>query len=140
MKTLQTLRRRNPLPEPVRSGWMVCPGGVLELGTQPADETSFFFMGSFVTESDQTFEEFFVGQIVRPAVGVKHRRVEFLLDLLQHTDEPFFVDLAFFGRDNVAVSLALIEGTMNLSLEQMREILNALCDWPAPRSIELPPR
>ena len=69
-------------------GWFAT-GGVLKRGTQPADETSFLFLGPFVIESDQMFEDLFIGQIVRPAVGVKHRRVELVVDLLQHTAVPF---------------------------------------------------
>ena len=49
-------------------------------------------------EGDEAFEDLFVGRIVVPAVGVEHGGVEFVVQLLEHGDEAFFVDELFLGR------------------------------------------
>jgi hypothetical protein len=45
-------------------------GGVLEVGAEPADEAAAFFCGALVVEGDEAGEDFFVGEIGGPAVGV----------------------------------------------------------------------
>jgi hypothetical protein len=48
----------------------VLAGGVLEVGAEPADDAAAFFFGALVVEGDETGQDFFVGEIGGPAVGV----------------------------------------------------------------------
>ncbi len=42
-------------------------GWVLEFGTQPADQAAAFFFGALVVQVDQSLQDLFVVQIMRPA-------------------------------------------------------------------------
>ena len=49
--------------------------GGLVLGAEPTDEAVAFFFGAFGVEGDEVFEDLFVGDVVRPAVGVEDSAV-----------------------------------------------------------------
>lgn len=84
-------------------------GGILILGTQPADESALFLGGALVVEGDEAGEEFlfegFVprggGEIV-PAIGGEHGGVDLVVDLAEEGDEAVVVDLLFLGVQDCA--------------------------------------
>ena len=51
---------------------------------------------ALVVEGDESAEDFFVGEIGRPAVGVGDGGVEIVVDLFEDGDEALLVDRLFF--------------------------------------------
>lgn len=71
-------------------------GGVLEFGAEPADQAALFFGRSFGVEGDQPFQNLFIGERDRPAVGVEHGGVEFVVKLFENRDQPLLVNRLLF--------------------------------------------
>ena len=78
-------------------GGLFLAAGVLEVGAEPADDAAAFFFGALVVEGDESAEDFFVGEIGGPAVGVGDGGVEIVVDLFEDGDEALLVDFLFFG-------------------------------------------
>ena len=77
-------------------------GTVLKIGPQLADQPACFFRRSFGVECDQPFQNLFVGQRDGPAVGVKHGRVEFVVNLFEDRHQPLFVNRLLFVGERLA--------------------------------------
>ncbi len=77
-------------------------GGVLEIGAEPADEAAAFFFGPLVVEGDEAGEDFFVGEVDGPAVGVGNGGVEVLVNLAEDGDESLLVNRLFFCGERLA--------------------------------------
>jgi hypothetical protein len=54
--------------------------GVLELGSEVADDAAAFFFGPFVVKGDEPFEDFFVGEVDRPAIGFDSLKDVYIAD------------------------------------------------------------
>ncbi|TXT39357.1 MAG: hypothetical protein FD138_107, partial [Planctomycetota bacterium] len=71
-------------------------GGVLEFGAEPADQAALFFGGSFGVEGDQPFQNFFIRECDRPAVGIEHGGIQFVVKLFENRDQPLLVNRLLF--------------------------------------------
>ena len=72
-------------------------GGVLEFVAEPADQAALFFLGPLGVERDQAAEDFFVGEVMGPAIGVGDGGVEVVVDLPQHRHQPLLVNVLHVG-------------------------------------------
>ena len=70
--------------------------GVLIFGSQPADQAVAFFFGALGVEVDEVFEDLFVGDGVRPAVGVEDGGVELVVDVFEDANKGAIVVVAVF--------------------------------------------
>ena len=73
-------------------GGLFCAGGVLEIGAEVADDAAAFFFGPLVVEGDESFQDFFVGEVDGPAIGIGDGGVEVVVDLAEDGDEALLVD------------------------------------------------
>ena len=75
---------------------MLSPGRILELGAEPADDSAAFFFGPLVVKGNEFFQDFFVGEVGWPAIGLSDGGVEVVVDLAEDGDKALLVDLLFF--------------------------------------------
>lgn len=81
---------------------------VLEFGAEPADRAAAFFFGPLVVEGDEASEDFFVGEVDGPAVGIGHGGVEVVVNLAEDGDEALLVNRLFFCGERVAGAADII--------------------------------
>ena len=78
---------------PCSSTTIFLAGRRLILGPQPADEAFGLLGPALLVELDQAGKDLLVGEIPRPAVGVEHRSVDLLVQMLDDRDEPALMDV-----------------------------------------------
>ena len=77
---------------------------VLEFRTQPADLAARFLRRPFVVKRQQAFEDLLVGKVVRPAIGIEGRRIDRVMQLLDHPDEAAIEHIALGLRQRAAAA------------------------------------
>ncbi len=83
-------------------GGLFLAGGVLEVGSEPADYAAAFFVGALVIKGDKAGKDFFVGEVGGPAVGIGDGGVEVVVNLAEDGDEALLVNRLFFGVERLA--------------------------------------
>jgi hypothetical protein len=78
--------RTLPWPLPKREGDVVLAAGVLEIGAEPADRAAAFIFCAIVVEGDEASEDFFVGEVDGPAVGIGNGGMEVVVNLAEDGD------------------------------------------------------
>ena len=84
-----------------RDSGLLLAAGVLETRAKPADDAASFLLGPLVVESHEAGEDFFICEVVRPAVGVGHRNVETVVYLSEYGNESLFMYLLFVPGERV---------------------------------------
>ena len=100
-------------------GGLFGAAGVLEFGAEPADDAAAFFVGPLVVEGDEPGEDFFVGEVGGPAVGVGDGGVEVVVDLAEDGDEALLVDVLFLCGERLA-GAELFEDVVHAGHRQLR--------------------
>ena len=59
---------------------------------QPADVPALLLRCTLVIERDKFFEDFFVGQRLRPTVGLEYQPVELVVQLFEDEDQTLFLN------------------------------------------------
>lgn len=85
-----------------REGEVVLAGGVLEVGAEVADEAAAFLGGALVVEGDEAGEDFVIGEVGGPAVGIGDGGIEVVVNLAKDRNEALFVDFLFLLRERLA--------------------------------------
>jgi hypothetical protein len=67
-----------------------------------------------VVERDQPFQDLLVREVGGPAVGGEHLPIEVLVDLLEHRDQPLFVDRTFLVGQRLAARPQLLQDVIHL--------------------------
>ena len=75
---------------------------VLEFGAQPADEPAPLLGRALGVQRHQAFQNLFVAEVVRPAVGIEDGGVQIVVQLLEHRHQALLVDDLVLGRERLA--------------------------------------
>ena len=77
-------------------------GGRLVLGPQPAHETFGLLGAPLLVQLDQPRDYFIVAQIPRLAIGIEHRNVDLVMQMLHHRDQTSLVHVLLLRRQRLA--------------------------------------
>ena len=76
-------------------GGMAC--GVLVVGAQPADMPARFLGSAFAVQVHQMVQDFIIGQGGGPAVGLRHRPVNLVVQVVPDADQALVIEFAVTG-------------------------------------------
>lgn len=80
----------------------VRPSGFWNSGRSQRTFPPPLLVGPLVIQGHQPFEDLLFAQVHRPPVGVGHRRVQFVVDLPKHRNQPLLVDRLLLFRERLA--------------------------------------